>query len=160
MIYNLDLIPRAADAGVDDVVRSLSYETIDDVPEFLTRLNSQITPLRITHEPLLQYVADRQGTGALLDIGCDEALPAAISRYTAPTGLGADSSGVWFGTPDTGTEWVRWYVNGAPAAREQRDLASNRYMALETIGAVPGDVVQICIEAGGVVGWWARIVVP
>ena len=84
-------------------------------------------------------------------------LPQPTARYDAPGELGADGNGVWFGTPATGIEWVRWYVNGQLRAREQRDLSVDRSMALSTIGAVSGDVVQIAIEAGGVVGWWARI---
>lgn len=159
MIYNLDLIPRAADAGVDAVIRSLSYETIEDMPEFLARINSQITPLRITLGPLYQYLADRQAAGALLDVGCDAELPDAIARYAAPTGLGTAEWGVWFSTPDTGTKIVRWYVNGALVLRRAQDLASNRSATLAELGAQPGDVVQVCIEAEGVVGWWGRVTV-
>ena len=159
MIYNLDLIPRAADVGVDAVIRSLSYETLEDMPEFLARLNSQIAPLRLTLGPLYQYLADRQAVGALLDVGCDDMLPAAIARYAATTGLGADANGVWFSTPDTGTEIVRWYVNGALALRREQDLTTNRSATMAELGAQTGDVVQVCIEAGGVVGWWARVTV-
>jgi hypothetical protein len=157
MIYNLDLIPRAADAGLDTVVRSLSYETIEDMPEFLAQMNSQITPLRVTYGPLLQYLADRQAVGELLDVGCDEALPEPITRPDAPTGLGAAEWGVWFSAPDSGTSIVRWYVNGALKLRREHDLATNRSVTMEELGAQAGDVVQIAIEAGGVVGWWARI---
>lgn len=157
MIYNVDLIPRAADAGVDAVIRSLSYETIEDMPEFLTRLNSQVAPLRLTLGPLYQYLSDRQAGGTLLDVGCDEALPTAIARYAAPTGLGAAEWGVWFSTPDTGMEIVRWYLNGALVLRREQDLASNRSATLAELGAQAGDVVQVCIEAGGVVGWLARV---
>lgn len=157
MIYNADLIPRAADAGVGAVIRSLSYETIEDMPEFLARLNSQITPLRITLQPLLQFVADMHAEGLLLDVAYDGDLPEAIVRPAAPTGLGGDDSGVWFGAPDVGTAFVRWYVNGALAAREERDLSANRYMALADIGAQAGDVVQVAIDDAGVVGWWGRV---
>ena len=157
MIYNLDLTPRAADAGVDAVIRSLSYETIEDMPEFLARLNSQITPLRITLGPLYQYLADRQAVGALLDVGCDAVLPEAIARYAAPEGLGAAEWGVWFSTPDSGTEIVRWYLNGALVLRREQELSSNRSATIAELGAHAGDVVQVCVEAGGVVGWWGRI---
>lgn len=157
MIYNNDLIPRAADAGLDAVIRSLSYETIEDMPEFLARMNSQITPLRVTLGPLYQYLADRQAVGELLDVGCDAVLPDAIARYAAPTGLGAAEWGVWFSTPATGIEIVRWYVNGALVLRRSHDLASNRSATLAELGAQVGDVVQVCVEAGGVVGWWGRI---
>ena len=159
MIYNMDLIPRAADAGVDAIIRSLSFETIEDMPEFLTRLNSQMTPLRITLGPLYQYLADRQAVGELLDVGCDAALPGAIARYAAPTGLGTAEWGVWFSTPDTGTEIVRWYKNGGLVLRRSQDLTTNRSAMLLELGAQAGDVVQVCIEAGGVVGWWGRITV-
>lgn len=159
MIYNLDLIPRAADAGLDAVIRSLSYETIEDMPEFLTRMNSQIAPLRVTLAPLLQYLADRQAVGELLDVGYDAALPVAIARYAAPTGLGAAEWGVWFSTPDVGTEIVRWYLNGAIVLRRAQDLTTNRSATIAELGALPGDVVQVCIEAGGVVGWWGRLTV-
>jgi len=157
MIYNADLIPRAADAGVGAVIRSLSYETIEDMPEFLARMNSQITPLRMTLAPLLQFLADMHAEGNLQDVAYDGDLPDAIARPGAPAGIGADAGGVWFGTPDTGTAFVRWYVNGALAAREERDLSANRYMALADIGATAGDVVQIAIENGGVIGWWGRV---
>lgn len=158
MIYNLDLIPRAADAGLDLVIRSLSYETIDDMPEFLARMNSQITPLRMTHGPLLQYIADRQAIGELLDVGCDETLPDAITRPVQPGGIGAAVWGMWFSTPDTGTAIVRWYVNGALVLRREHDLATNRSATREELGAQTGDVVQIAVEGAGVVGWWGRIV--
>ena len=159
MIYNLDLIPRAADAGLDLVIRSLSYETIKDMPAFITQMNSQITPLRVTLAPLLQYLADRQDSGELLDIACDETLPAPIERYVAPSGLGTAEWGVWFSTPDAGIEIVRWYVNGAIVLRREQDLTTNRSATIAELGAQPGDVVQVCIEAGGVVGWWGRLTI-
>lgn len=160
MIYNLDLIPRAADAGLDAVIHSLSYETIEDMPEFVARMNSQITPLRVTHGPLLQYIADRQTLGELLDVGCDETLPTPMVRSAAPDGLGAAAWGVWFSTPDSGTAMVHWYVNGALVLRREHDLATNRSATVDELGAQPGDVVQVCVEVEGVVGWWGRITLP
>lgn len=159
MIYNIDLIPRAADAGLDNVIDSLSNETLDDMPTFVARMNSQITPLRLTIKPLLQYVADRQHVGKLLGVGYDGELPTPIERPAAPTGLGTDGNGVWFSTPDIGTAMMRWYVNGAIRIRREHDLATNRSATVGELGAQAGDVVQVCVEAGGVVGWWARITI-
>lgn len=158
MIYNADLIPRAQDAGLDSVLESLSYETIDDMQLFLTAVNSQTNPLRITEGPLLQYLADRHLAWALLDVAYDGELPQAIARIDAPTGIGYDNDGVWFGLPDTGMAFVRWYVNGAIKRREERDLSSNRYITLaELDNPLPGDVVQIAIEGpANTVGWWGR----
>jgi hypothetical protein len=157
MIYNRDLIPRAADAGLDAVIRSLSYETIEDMPSFLARMNSQITPLRLTQGPVEQYLADRHAVGALLDVAYDSELPLPVERAAAPSGLGAAEWGVWFSTPDTGTEIVRWYMNGALVLRREQELSTNRSVTLAELDSTAGDVVQVCIEAGGVVGWWGRV---
>jgi len=167
MIYNLDLIPRAADAGVDAVIRSLSYETIEDMPEFLARLNSQITPLRVTLGPLLQYLADRQFVGALVDVAFDGELPPPIERPAAPTGVGTDGSAVWYTEPAPDEATVaRWYVMGSLRVCKTGQFANSVSMAEleagmtgEPIQIVPGNKVQVCIEAGGVVGWWRRITV-
>jgi hypothetical protein len=126
------------------------------MPEFLARMNSQITPLRLTEGPLLQYIADRQHVGALLDVAYDGELPPPIERAAAPSGLGTDGAAVWFSTPEMTPETVaRWYVNGAPVARKTGQYANSATWA--ELGAAAGDVVQVCLEVGGVVGWWARL---
>ena len=159
-IYNTDIVTRCQDAGLDVVLHSLSYEMIDDYPGFVTRLNGQIRPLYITQNALLQYLADRHHVGALLDVAFDGELPTPIERAAAPAGLGTDGNGVWFSTPSTGPATLRWYVNGAIRLRREQDLATNRSVTLAELDAQPGDVVQVCVEAGGVVGWWARIEIP
>lgn len=159
MIYNIDLLARAADAGLDAVITSLSYRTIKDMPTLLAQMNSQLTPLCVTHGPLLQYLADRHHVGALLDVAYDGELPPPIDRPAAPSGLGTDGSGVWFSTPDIGQATLRWYVNGAIRLRREQELPANRSATLAELDAQSGDVVQVCVEAGGVVGWWARVTV-
>lgn len=157
-IVSIDWVSRCEDANYDALIESLAPQGLDG-PSFVYELNLAGSQPPFNEAMLVEYISDRQGAGALNSVEVQDfgALPAPTSRYAAPTGLGEDGSGVWFSTPDSGIEWVRWYVNGALAARESRDLSSNRSQTLAAIGAVSGDVVQICIESGGVIGWWERI---
>ena len=85
-------------------------------------------------------------------------MPAATSRPAAPTGLGSDGNAVWYSAPAPEAETIaRWYVNGALAARKTGQYANSATLA--ELGAQAGDVVQVCIEAGGIVGWWGRVAV-
>ena len=154
-----DWVPRFEDAGFDDLVKSVAPNSYKG-NVLLTELNESNGLSYCTWEMLAKYLADRQEAGALLGIAIMDG-PDAIpeTRYDAPAGIGADSVSVWFSTPDTGTEYVRWYVNGELKISRQQDLASNRSATLAELGAEAGDVIQVCIEAGGVVGWWARITV-
>lgn len=160
-IVSTDWIPRCADAGYDAIIESLAPQGLDG-EAFVAALNQAGSQPDFNTAMVITYISDRQVANALQSVEVADfgELPPYTLRYGAPGGLGTDGSGVWFGQPATGAEWVRWYVNGQLRAREQRDLAADRYMLLATIGAVAGDVVQIAIEAGGVVGWWARIVLP
>ncbi len=148
-----DWIPRQQDAGLDTWIESVAPRSL--VGEELALALAETS---LTVEMLAQYLADRHEAGALLDAKMIDG-PAATgtTRYDAPSGLGADGNGVWFSTPSAGTEYVRWYVNGALVIRRQQDLTTDRSATLVELGATSGDTVQVCIEAGGVVGWWARV---
>ena len=88
-----------------------------------------------------------------------ENFPAADARPSAVSGLGCANGNVWFGTPNgaalTGRKF-RFYVNGYL----KTTLEAYYITSLVDIGAISGNIVQICEVANGTVGWWARIVVP
>lgn len=160
-ITTTDWLGRYADAGYDALISGLAVQGLEGTA-FLVELNLVGSQPAMNEKMLVEYVRNRQATGALIEVVIQEmgVLPEAVARPAAPTGLGAAAWGVWFSTPDTGVATVRWYVNGALKLRREHDLAANRSATLAELGAQAGDVVQVCVEAGGVVGWWARIELP
>lgn len=155
-----DWIPRFEDGGFDDLVRSVApYGYSGNV--LLTELNENNHLAYCGWEMLTQYLADRHLAGELTGIHVMDG-PEAVGtdRYRAPSGIGTDGNGVWFSDPDTGTEILRWYVNGEKKVEREQDLATNRSATLAELEAASGDVVQVCVVAGGVVGWWGRIQIP
>lgn len=144
------------DAGLDAVIESLVNPRIS-LADLTTAINA-VTEWTLTEDIVTQYIAQRWEAGALLTITHrGGGMAGGEVRPAAPTGLGLAEWGVWFGAPDAGTKTVRWYVNGALAIRRSHDLTANRSATLTELGAQAGDIVQVCIEAGGVVGWWGRI---
>lgn len=148
-----DFIPCLQDAGMDDVILSAFARSVTLAA--LTEAIDNATTWNLSEADVAYYVGQRGGLGLTVTGG---SLPGAIERPDAPTGIGAGVESVWFTTPDTGTEIVRWYVNGALVLRREHDLATDRSATLAELGMPQaGDVVQIAIEANGVVGWWGRI---
>lgn len=149
-----DFAPMLADAGLDETILTAFHSTIQ--LDALTVAVNTATGLDLSESDVVFYIGERGGLDLTVTGGT---LKPPTPRLAAPTGLASDASGVWFDEPATGTVMVRWYVNGALAAEEERDLATNRYMALATLGAVPSDVVQIALVESDVCGWWARTTV-
>lgn len=154
-----DWIPRFEDGGFDSLIASLAPMGYSD-DLLLRKLNEANGVSFCSGEMLSQYLADRHLAGALTSIQLVDIswpTPSGQSRYFAPAGIGSDSAGVWFTTPNTGAGIVRWHVNGAQKIERAQDLTTNRSATLAELGAVGAAVVQVCIVAGGVVGWWGRI---
>ena len=162
-VFLNDWIPLYCDDGsVSALVKSLARQGLSDVA-FIAGFNAASAFPAISWLQFLQLYADLRFAGQLLDVqvnlNADEVMPPAVERPAAPSGLGTDGNGVWFSTPTSGLATLRWYVNGAIRLRREQDLATNRSVTLAELDAQPGDVVQVCVEAGGVVGWWARVTV-
>lgn len=162
-VFLNDWIPLYVDAGAAALIRSLARQGLA-ADEFMAAFNAASALPGISWAQFKQLYADLRLAGELLDVQVDcagdpDGLPPAVQRYAAPTGLGAAEWGVWFSTPDTGTEIVRWYLNGVLVLRREQDLTANRSATIAELRAQAGDVVQVCIEAGGVVGWWGRVAV-
>ncbi len=153
-----DYGPRLEDAGLDAVILSLVNPKI--LSEALATAVSLAIGEDVSPNAIDLYIADRWEAGELSQVEHVGQMPGGTARYARPTGIGTDGTAVWFGTPASGIEIVRWYVNGALVIRRQHDLSTNRSASAAELGAVPGNVVQIAIEAGGVVGWWGRITIP
>lgn len=169
-IHRIDLVPRAVDAGILEAVADFASrnETSDDVVAYLATLAD---PEHVTWEQLLQIIADAQlaGLPGAHEIVVDgDALPAGIPRPVAVGGPGMskETGNVWFGSyegqtwnPDakigplhnTGT--FRFYRNGVL----KTTLTDYNVTDMTTLGAHAGDIIQVCQEKDGVVGWWARI---
>ena len=151
-----DLIPRIRDAGVASVLKTwLSKNCPEDVLLWIVS-NSVATDLN--RMQLFQIIAELKYVGELpqADISGDN-LPNVGTRPAVPSGIGCSGGNVWV-TPPSGSYTLRFYVNGA------LKLTSPDYYitTLDSIGAVVGDVVQICqitADTVPVCGWWARIVV-
>ena len=155
-LVSSDWIPRFQSGDFDTLIESLAPMGYSG-SELLTKLNEANYISYCGIQMLAQYLADRQMAGALTGISLQDGPDVTgTERYVAPTGIGNSESGVWFTTPNTSTEYVRWYVNGELKIERQQDLSSNRSATLSELGASIGDVVQVCIVAGGVVGWWGR----
>lgn len=149
---------RLHDAGLDAVILSLVNPRIVDVD--LAEQVSLAISETLSAEMLNLYIADRWAAGALTQIEHVGPMPGGIIRYSAPTDVATDGTAVWFAAPTAGTELVRWYVNTALKVARLQDLSVNRSASVAELGAAPGDVVQVAIEAGGVVGWWGRVTIP
>lgn len=162
MLISDDAIPRLESAGWDLTIISTSYALSSD--NLLLSALENTVPGIASFDLLAEYMADGKLAGRIPAniklVGDPPVFPGTL-RYDAPTGLGTDGSGVWFSTPNTDTEIVRWYVNSELKIERSQDLATNRSATLAELEAAPGDTVQVCIvTAGGIVGWWGNILLP
>jgi hypothetical protein len=145
-----DLIPMLVDDGI--ALTLAPWLKFNPTEAWLTEA------IQMTHSVILltgqmrQLIADLAAHGSIE--GVDVAgLPSAIERAAAPTGIGCAGGNVWV-TPPGDAYTLRFYVNG-----EHKITLPDYYItSLESIGAVTGDVVQVCQVVDGVPGWWARIV--
>lgn len=153
-----DYNSRLEDAGLDTVILSLVNPKITS--QALATAVSLAIGEDISADAVDLYIADRWEAGKLSQIEHVGQMPGGVERYDAPTGMGTDGTTIWFGPPMSGIEVVRWYVNSALKISRVQDLSSNRSASVAEIGAISGDVVQVAIESGGVVGWWGRIAIP
>ena len=151
-----DFIPRMRDAGLLRQLErfAITPKSASDIEAWFASQGYAMPWANIA-----QFLADclsaRDVTSLVLD---GENLPAPDSRPAAVSGLGCANGNVWFGTPTgalTGRHF-RFYVNGYL----KTTLEAYYITTLADIGAVSGNIVQICEVANGTVGWWARIVVP
>ena len=112
---------------------------------------SDISECRIEH-----LVADLLAAGKLT--GSEIALGSnveATARAAAPSGIGVGNGNVWV-TPPGESYALRFYVNG-----QLKTTLTNYYITdLASIGSISGNTVQVAQVVEGVVGWWARILVP
>jgi len=147
-----DLIPMLKDAGVsDDVVPWLKYNASEG---FLTELVQMKHGIILLTNQLRQLLSDLIYDGAIPG-GEIVGLPAPVLRLAAPTGIGCGNGNVWANFVGT-TYTARFYVNGVHKITMQDYYITD----LASIGAVSGDIVQICQVTSGIPGWWARIKVP
>lgn len=152
-----DWVPRCADAGYDTLIESLALCGYDE-NNFISEINEAGSQTPLNWPMFCKYLADRQMADALKSVGIyDAALPVGTARPDVPLGLGQDAASIWFSAPDKGTESVRWYVNGERKLRREQDTSADRSVKKSDLDALSGDIVQVCLENKGVVGWWARI---
>lgn len=150
--YNRDdLIPALADDGIATTLEHWIQRNVSE--ECLIELTTADHGIILLPRQLRQLLADMLASGRLPDID-NVNLPEAIARPSAPSGIGCAGGNVWV-TPPGETYALRFYVNGT------FKLAMSDYYitSLESIGAVSGDVVQVCQVVDGVPGWWTRITV-
>jgi hypothetical protein len=108
----------------------------------------------LTWDVIKQLIVDAKALGGLAEVTiAGDVLPIAITRPAVPSGIGCNQGGNVWVTPPAEPYVLRFYVNG------NYKLSFDNYntAALAELGAVSGDIVQICEVAAGVVGWWARI---
>ena len=148
-----DFVPRMQDRGLDDIILDAFAHQVG-ISTLRMSINRQHGDLGIDTDELMHYIAERGGLGLTFT----GELPAATPRPDAPTGLAQNSKSVSFASPACDLR-ARWYVNGRFAAdgAESCARAAGRRIDKGDIGVVPGDVVQVALLDGGVVGWWARI---
>lgn len=151
-----DWVPRLVNDGALEIVEEEAQPFGASTREIAQAISDTISVRSVTETMVEVLLSDSINKGLLVGIETDGTLPDPTTRYTAPAGIGSGSSSVWFTTPNTGTEIVRWYINGVLKLRRSQDLSTNRGATYAELGAVVGDKVQVCIEAGGVVGWWAE----
>jgi hypothetical protein len=158
-ITNDDITPRLRDAGV---ATELTKWLQDPIPEdVLLWIINHWGRVDLNLTQLKQLIAELKLVGDLPQAAmAGDSLPEVEARPAAPTGIGIGSGNVW-ATPPGETYVFRFYVNGTL----KTTLQSYYITSLESIGAVPGDVVQICImgldsNEKPICGWWARKSVP
>jgi hypothetical protein len=155
-----DLIPMLEDDGVAATLAPLIAKNHSE--EYLTETIVTDHGIALLTGQLRQLLADLADAGKL--DGADTAsLPGAIARPAAPTGIGCNGASVWV-NPIEGAI-MRFCVNGvfklSTTVIYVDGVAAGGYISdLATLGAVSGDVVQVCQVVDEVPGWWSRIPVP
>lgn len=153
-----DIVPRAVDAGILTTLASFAEQNKSD-EDVLDHLATLGDPQDLVWDQVKEVLADAAlaGLAGATSIKLyGDSLSEGQARAAAPGGLGCANGNVWFGSPSPATGTFRFYVNGA-----LKETLTDYYItSLASIGAVSGDIVQICQVVAGVVGWWARIAVP
>lgn len=145
----------------DDIVPMLRYDGVATTlapwlkknasEEFLIELILMEHSIVLLTRQIRQLLADLRYVGDLPSIDVSE-LPTAIERAAAPSGIGINAENVWVSPPGA-TYILRFYVNGI-----LKITLDNYYITtLASLGAVSGDVVQICQVVADVPGWWTSI---
>lgn len=151
-----DLIPMLRDAGIG-VTLNPWLKKVNASEEFIIELIRLSHGVDLTVNQTRQLISDLLNVNALEDVNTNITLPIPITRPAAPSGLGCAHGGNLWCTPPDGDYTLRWYVNG------NHILTMHNYNTtdLASVGAVPGDIAQVCqVSDSGAVGWFARIVVP
>lgn len=157
IVYNTNTIPRYQDAGVAAVIESLS-EQGGTLAEFLTAFNEAISLPDLNEDMFLRLYSDLKFKGELPNtlVTGEVTIPEPVERPEAPGGIASDGS--FFSTPTSGTYKVRVWKNGAFVYESAPvDLSANR--SLNNSGFAPGDVMQVALVSGSVVGWWGRVTI-
>jgi hypothetical protein len=146
-----DLIPFLRDDGISDNLAHWLGKNASQ--EFLIELIQMEHSVILLTAQLRQVIADLCEIGEL-DGASIEGLPLPVIRPSAPAGIGCSGGNVWV-SPSGEVYTLRFYRNG-----EHKLSMENYYITdLATLGAVAGDIVQVCQVTEGVPGWWARILV-
>jgi len=150
-----DFVPRMADRGLDDIILSVFFHQIG-INELRMAINTMHPDLNIDNDEIVYYIEERGGLGLTMT---GPGMKPATPRPDAPTGLTQSSKSISFTSPSCDLYYARWYVDGRFAADAVEDCtkATGRRIDKDSIGALPGHVVQVALVADGVVGWWARI---
>jgi hypothetical protein len=144
-----DMIPMLRDEGIAATLAPWIAGNASE--EFISELIQMKHSVILLHAQIRQVIADLSDAGALdgIDI-IDLQLP--TIRPPIPSGLGCGSGNVWV-TPPGETYVLRFYVNGV----HKITLTNYNTTDLATLGAIPGDVIQVSQVVDKVVSWWARI---
>lgn len=154
-IVAIDAVPFYADAGIEATINGIVAGAFSlSGPDFLTAVNGAISLPDVNGDLLLQIISDLKAIGKFTGFQVFEtALPDPVERPEAPAGFASDGS--FFSTPTSGTYKVRVWKNGGFVYESAPvDLSVNR--SLNNSGFAQGDVMQVALVAGGVVGWWGR----
>jgi hypothetical protein len=157
-ITAIDSVPFYVDAGIEATINGIvATEFSIGGPALLAEINSAIALPDLSGDLLLQIIADLKAIGKFTGFTVFQTeMPSAVERPVAPGGIAADGS--FFSTPTTGMYAVRVYKNGGFVYQSApKDLSVDR--SLINTGFLSGDVMQIALVTGGVVGWWGRITI-
>ncbi|MBD3250925.1 hypothetical protein GF380_00380 [Candidatus Uhrbacteria bacterium] len=150
-------IPMYRNAGLNDTLKALSVQGLSN-GELVGAINAKVDLPSLNWEMLTEYISDVQNIGELS--GCQMIgieLPPPTERNAAPTGLGQDANGIWFGAPNSGEATVCWFRNSELRFCRLQDTSTDRSATKAELGVVIGDKVQICILDNQTYGWWANI---
>ncbi len=168
LIARDDLTPMLESYGVVSIINDLATQNAS-ATRARTVIEWEMSKCGINITELSQHqleilVIDLKTAGKLDNASATEGGTwDGVVRPVAVSGLGIGGGNVWFGgyegqtwseSHNTGT--FRFYVNG-----ELKQTLTNYYITdLVSLGAISGDIVQICQVSNGIVGWWKSISVP